>query len=151
MKAHRIFATAAAAMLVVGLIGASAGAKAPASGTWTYTDSTPDPSTVQNDATQHCSGGSVPPAPTDVNSYPFKTKKAGTLTLTAHNSSDWAMEVKDSKGNIITGTDGADVTTPENMVVTLRKGAYEVIYCNFAGEPQITVDYKFTKSKVRGG
>jgi hypothetical protein len=37
------------------------------------------------------------------------------------------------------------------MVVTLRKGTYEVIYCSFAGEPQITVDYQFTISKVRGG
>jgi hypothetical protein len=149
MKAFRIFATAAAAMLVVGVIGASAGA-APTSGTWTYTDTTPDPSTLQNDATQHCEG-TAPAGPADVNSYPFKAKRAGVLTLTAHNSADWAMEVKDSKGNIITGTDGADVNTPENMVVTLRKGAYEVIYCNFAGEPQITVDYKFTFSKVRGG
>jgi hypothetical protein len=149
MRTYRIFATAAAAMLAVGMIAAGAGA-APTSGTWTYTDSTPDPTTLQNDATQHCEG-QVPPGPADVNSYPFKAKKAGTLTLTAHNSADWAMEVKDSKGNIITGTDGADVNTPENMVVTLRKGTYEVIYCNFAGEPQITVDYSFTKSKVRGG
>jgi len=149
MKAHRIFATAAAAMLVVGLISASAVA-APPSGTWTYTDTTPDPSTLQNDATQHCEG-QLPAGPADVNSQPFKAKRAGVLSLTAHNSADWAMEVKDSKGNIITGTDGADVNTPENMVVTLRKGSYEVIYCNFAGEPSITVDYKFTFSKVRGG
>lgn len=150
MKAHRIFVTAAAAMLVVGLISASAGA-APPSGTWTYTDTTPDPTVVQNDATQHCSGGNVPPGPADVNSHPFKAKRAGVLTLTAHNQADWAMEVRDSKGNTITGTDAESPETPENMVVTLRKGTYEVVYCNFAGEHEITVDYKFTFSKVRGG
>ena len=150
MRTHRFFATAAAALLAVGMIASGAGAKAPTKGTWTYTDTTPDPSTLQNDATQHCEG-QIPPSPADVNSYPFKAKKNGTLTLTAHNASDWAMEVKDSKGNIITGTDGADVNTPENMVVTLRKGTYEVIYCSFAGEPQITVDYSFVNAKVRGG
>jgi hypothetical protein len=142
MRTYRIFVTAAAAMLAVGIVGAGAGAKAPTSGTWTYTDVTPDPTTLQNDATQHCEG-TLPSSPADVNSYPFKAKKTGVLTLTSHNAADWAMEVKDSKGNIITGTDGADVNTPENMVVTLRKGSYEVIYCSFAGEPQITVDYSF--------
>ena len=150
MRTYRIFATAAAAMLAVGMIASGAGAKAPASGTWTYTDTTPDPTTLQNDATQHCEG-TVPASPADVNSQPFKAKKAGVLSLTAHNAADWAMEVKDSKGNIITGTDGANPNDPENMVVTLRKGAYEVIYCSFAGEPTITVDYKFVNSKVRGG
>jgi hypothetical protein len=150
MRTIRIFATVAAAMLAVGMITSGAGAKPPASGTWTYTDTTPDPTTLQNDATQHCEG-TLPTSPADVNSYPFKAKKTGVLSLTAHNSADWAMEVKDSKGNIITGTDGADVNTPENMVVTLRKGSYEVIYCNFAGEATITVDYSFVKSKVRGG
>ena len=150
MRTYRIFATAAAAMLAVGMIASVAGAKPPASGTWTYTDTTPDPSTLQNDATQHCEG-TVPPGPADVNSQTFKAKKAGVLSLTSHNASDWAMEVKDSKGNIITGTDGANPNDPENMVVTLRKGTYEVIYCSFAGEPTITVDYKFTFSKVRGG
>ena len=150
MRTYRIFATAAAAMLAVGMIASGAGAKPPAKGTWTYTDTTPDPSTVQNDATQHCEG-TLPSAPTDVNSQPFKAKKNGVLSLTAHNSADWAMEVKDSKGNIITGTDGANVDDPENMVVTLRKGSYEVIYCSFAGEPTITVDYAFVNSKVRGG
>ena len=150
MRTYRTFATVAAAILAVGMIASVAGAKPPTSGTWTYTDTTPDPSTLQNDATQHCEG-TLPASPADVNSYPFKAKKNGVLSLTAHNSADWAMEVKDSKGNIITGTDGADVQTPENMVVTLRKGMYEVIYCSFAGEPQITVDYKFVQSKVRGG
>lgn len=150
MRTIRIVATVAAAMLAVGMVTSGAGAKPPASGTWEYIDSTPDPSTLQNDATQHCEG-QVPPGPADVNSQTFRAKKAGVLSLTAHNSADWAMEVKDSKGNIITGTDGADVNTPENMVVTLRKGTYEVIYCNFAGEPTITVDYSFVKSKVRGG
>jgi hypothetical protein len=142
MRTYRILVTAAAAMLAVGIVGAGAGAKAPSSGTWTYTDVTPDPTTLQNDATQHCEG-TLPSAPADVNSQPFKAKKTGVLTLTSHNAADWAMEVKDSKGNIITGTDGADVNTPENMVVTLRKGSYEVIYCSFAGEPTITVDYSF--------
>ena len=145
MRTYRIFATAIATMLVVGAMAGFAGAKGN-SGSWTFTDATPDPTTLQNDATQHCEG-TVPAGPADVNSYPFKAATNGVLTLTSHNAADWAMEVKDSKGNIITGTDGGSPDTPENMVVSLRKGSYEVIYCSFAGEPQITVDYSFKKTK----
>jgi hypothetical protein len=146
MRTYRILVTVLATMLVFGAVGSFAGARSAKgnSGTWTYTDATPDPTTLTNDATMHCEG-TVPAGPADVNSYPFKAKTAGVLTLTSHNLSDWAMEVKDSKGNIVTGTDGGDPNTPENMVVSLSKGSYEVIYCSFAGEPQITVDYSFKK------
>jgi hypothetical protein len=131
---------------VVGAFASFAGARSPSSGTWTYIDTTPDPTVVLNDATQHCEQ-QTPAAPVDVTSQPFKAKKSGVLTLTSHNAADWAMEVKDSKGNIVTGTDGADPNTPENMVVSLSKGSYEVIYCSFAGEPTITVDYAFKAGK----
>ncbi|MDQ4143362.1 MAG: hypothetical protein M3198_06400 [Actinomycetota bacterium] len=112
-------------------------------GTWTYIDTTPDPTVVENPASAHCSGGLVPAAPVDVNVHTFKAKKKGTLTLTAHNALDWAVEVHDSKGANIGGTDGASPVDPENLSVSLRKGTYKVIYCNFAGEPEITVDYRF--------
>ena len=68
--------------------------------------------------------------------HPFKAKKTGTLELTSHNQFDWAMEVRDAKGNVVAGTDGSDLTTPENMTVFLKKGKYEVVYCSFLGEPE---------------
>jgi hypothetical protein len=130
-------------ILVSGVIPALAGAAPAASGTWEYADFTPDPTVLQEPAEQHCHG-TLPSSPADVNSYPFKAKKAGTLELTSHNMFDWAVEVRDAKGNVVAGTDGADVTTPENLTVYLGKGKYEVVYCSFMGEPEITVDYKFT-------
>jgi hypothetical protein len=146
MRTYRISVTAIAALLALGAIASIAGARGASSGTWTFTDTTPDPTVVANDATQHCET-TVPAGPADVNSQAFKTSKPGILTLTSHNALDWAMEVKDSKGNIVTGTDGSNPNDPENMIVSLSKGSYEVIYCNFSGEPSITVDYSFKKGK----
>ena len=146
MRTYRFSATAIAALLVVGVFSSIAGARGASKGTWTFTDTTPDPTVVANDATQHCES-QVPAGPADVNSQAFKTAKPGVLTLTSHNALDWAMEVKDSKGNIITGTDGGSPNDPENMVVSLSKGSYNFIYCNFSGEPSITVDYAFKAGK----
>ena len=120
-----------------------AGAPSKSKGTWTFTDTTPDPTVVLNDAHLHCHGV-VPAAPVDVNAQPFKAKKPGTLKLTAHNALDWAVEVRDSHGNVIAGTDSEDSFAAENLTATLpRAGTYSVVYCNFSGEPQITVDYAF--------
>jgi hypothetical protein len=129
-------------MLAVGLVASMAVAK-PVTGTWTFVDATPDPTVVLDDATLHCSGKTVPSSPADVNVQTFKAKKRGTLTLTSHNAADWAMEVRDSAGNTIAGTDGADPNTVENLKLTLLKGKYQIVYCNFSGEPTITVDYSF--------
>ena len=112
-------------------------------GTWTFIDTTPDPTVVTNPASQHCTG-IVPAAPTDVNNQTFKaTKKRGTLKLTAHNALDWAVEVRDKRGNTIAGTDGEDPTQAESLTVGLRRGTYTVVYCSFAGEPVIEVDYSY--------
>ena len=118
---------------------ASAGNK----GTWTFIDTTPDPTVVTNPASQHCSG-ELPAAPVDVNEHTFKaTKKRGTLKLTSQNAADWAVEVRDKRGTTIAGTDSEDPTAAENLTVTLRRGTYKVVYCNFAGEPTIQVKYSY--------
>jgi hypothetical protein len=141
MRNHKFSAAVVGAALAFSVIPSMAAAGP--SGTWTYIDTTPDPTTLQNPATHHCHG-TLPSNPIDVNSQTFKaTKKKGTLTLVSHNAADWAMEVRDKKGNVVAGTDGADVNTPENMTVLLKRGTYEVVYCNFAGEPTITVDYSY--------
>lgn len=135
------------ALMVIALltVPATAQAKAaPTSGTWAFTDMSPDPTSTPNDATMHCHGA-LPTAPGDVNSYALKLKKPSRVTLTAHNMLDWAMEVRDSSGNPINGTDGADLTTPENLDTILPKGTYEVVYCNMEGEPEITVDWEISK------
>ena len=138
MRIYKVLVTAAATILAVGIIGSGAGAKPPASGTWSFTDVTPNPSNFGE-----CMNTTVPSSPADVNSYPVKvTKKSATLTTTSHNALDWAAEVRDSKGNIIASSDQPiGGSQAENMVVTLRKGSYTVSYCNWSGEPTITVDW----------
>ena len=138
---RRLVIIAVGAALAVSALptAASAGKK----GTWTFVDTTPDPTVVTNPASQHCTG-TVPAAPVDVNEQTFKaTKKRGTLRLTAHNALDWAVEVRTKSGVTIAGTDGEDPTQAENLSVMLKRGTYKVVYCSFAGEPTIQVDYSY--------
>jgi hypothetical protein len=142
VKLTRKLSIGLAAMLVLGAMSSFAQAGS-TKGTWTYTDLTPDESVIANsDATQHCHGN-LPAGPADVNSFPFKAPRTGTLKLVSNNALDWAMEVQTSSGSVITGTDGANPNDPENMTVRLRPGKYNVVYCNAAGEPSITVNYSF--------
>ncbi|MEA2461825.1 MAG: hypothetical protein QOH90_2002 [Actinomycetota bacterium] len=142
MKLTRKLSIGIAAAVVLGAM-SSLAAAAPTKGTWTYTDVTADASvSASTDATTHCHGN-LPSAPIDVNSQPFKAPRTGTLTLVSHNAADWAMEVQTASGSTITGTDGGLPNDPENMTVRLRKGKYNIVYCNATGEPTITVDYSF--------
>src|SRR5436305_3606569 len=116
----------------------------PLSGTFSYTDVTPDPTVTANtDAATHCHG-KVPAAPSDVNSHPLTVKGRGTLTVVGHNKGDWAMEVRDKAGNVLAGSDGQTPTDAEGTVVSLaRAGTYSVVYCNLEGEPTTTATYRF--------
>lgn len=139
MRRFAIIAVGAALTVSLLPTTASAGSK----GTWTFIDTTPDPTVVTNDASHHCTG-TLPSAPVDVNEQTFKAKKRrGTLKLTAHNAADWAMEVRTKGGTTIAGTDGEDPTQAESLSVSLRRGTYKIIYCSFAGEPTIQVDYSY--------
>lgn len=143
MRSKKILALTVGAALALAVVPSFATAKAPApkSGTWTYTDVTPDPTTFA-DGSPRCSGGQVPAAPTDVNEQTIKlTKKKSTLSVLSNNAADWAMELHDSKGNVLATADGGTPETPEGVTILLKKGTYSVLYCNFAGEPQVTVDW----------
>ena len=144
-----LLASLAVMALSAPAFGRATTAVGPVSGTWTYTDSTPDP-TSDADIAHHCTnpathanGQTTPPAPTDVNVQELKVKKKGTLTLTGHGTGDWAVEVLNKKDVSIAGN---DVNPPEfeTLVASLpKKGTYKVMWCNLSGEPQITVDYTF--------
>ncbi|MEA2498491.1 MAG: hypothetical protein QOH26_896 [Actinomycetota bacterium] len=141
MHAPRKFSVMALAALAVAAL-APVGSAAPTKGTWTFTDASPDPTVVADtNAGAHCSGD-LPSAPGDVNIQKFKAPKAGTLKLIAHNALDWAVEVRRG-GVTVAGTDGANPDDPENLTVSVFRGKYEVVYCNFSGEPSIEVDYSF--------
>jgi hypothetical protein len=144
-----VLASLAVMALSAPALGRAIPAPKPMTGTWTYTDITPDP-TFDSDIAHHCtnpathaSGQTTPAAPTDVNVQVLKVKKRGTLSLTGHGTGDWAVEILNSKGVSIAGN---DVNPPdfESLAAILpKKGTYKVMWCNLTGEPQITVDYTF--------
>lgn len=137
MRSYRKFVALAGAVLLVTAFPSFAGARGPSKGTWTFTDVTPNPTVFGT-----CSGSEVLSAPSDVNTYEIKvTKKIAQLTTTSHNNLDWAAEVRDSNGNIIESVDGGLPTDHENLSILLAKGTYTVGYCNWLGEPSITVDW----------
>src|SRR3954469_13340803 len=73
----------------------------PLKGSWSFTDTTPDPSVdAASDNSTHCHG-KLPAAPTDVNAHSLKVTGRGLLTVAGANTGDWAMEIRDSHGNSI--------------------------------------------------
>ena len=141
-----VLAVALTALLSAAIPGQAAATRiaGPTKGTWTFTDFSPDPTSTPEPAEMHCHG-QLPAAPGDVNEQTVKIKKPGTLTLTAHNQLDWAMEIRDSKDNVITGTDGGEPNAPESTTLYVGPGTYKVVYCNLEGEPEITVDWSFAR------
>ena len=142
MRSKKILALAVGASLALAVAPSTAtGARAPKSGTWTFTDTTPDPSSLA-DSGGRCVGRPVPASPVDHNMETIKLKKKRqTFSVMSNNAADWAMELHDKKGNVLATADAADLTAPEGVTILLKKGTYKVYYCSFAGEPQITADW----------
>jgi len=142
-----VTALALAAVGVAGVAPAIAGpanAKPkPLKGTWSFTDTTPDPSgnTASSNA-MHCHG-KLPASPADVNAQKLKVKGPGTLTVISHVVGDWGIELRDAKGNTITGDDVNPPASEALAGVALKKGAYSLILCNLEGAPTATADYTF--------
>lgn len=115
----------------------------PLKGTWSFTDATPDPSVdAATDNTTHCQG-KLPAAPTDVNTHTLRVTGRGLLTVQGANTGDWAMEVRDSHGHSVAGSDGALPTAQEGTSVDLAKGTWTVVFCNITGAPTATAKYIF--------
>ena len=115
----------------------------PLKGSWSFTDTTPDPSVdAASDNTTHCQG-KLPAAPTDVNAHSLKVSGRGLLTVTGATMGDWAMEVRDSHGTSLAGSDGTLPTDQEGTSVDLPKGTWTVVFCNVTGSPTATATYTF--------
>jgi hypothetical protein len=143
------------ALLAVGAAGITPALAAPAKhkpkpikGTWSFVDTTPDPSATaeaqQTGTDPYCHGGNVPPSPVDKNSYTLKIKGPGALTVTGSNTLDWAMELNDSKGHMLAASDGGLPQDEEGVVASLKKpGSYTVVFCNLGGAPTADATYQF--------
>ena len=116
----------------------------PLKGTWSFTDTTPDPSGNANTGSNasHCSG-KLPAGPADVNTHKFTVKGTGTFTAIGHVTGDWAIQLLDAKGNVITGDDVNPPASEAIAGMTLRKGTYSLLLCNMEGAPTATADYTF--------
>jgi len=114
----------------------------PLKGTWSYTDATPDPTVDASSNTGNHCHGQLPSAPSDVNAHPLKAVAPGTLTVLGNVVGDWAMEVRDAKGNVVAGDD-ANPPAQEGVVVRIKKGTYQVVLCNLSGSPTATAKYAF--------
>lgn len=142
------------ALAAVGIAGVAPAVAAPAKhkpkplkGTWSYTDTTPDPTvSALNSAESRgptCEGA-LPAAPVDVNVHTIKVKGKGTLSVNGANTLDWAMDVRDAKNNQIAVSDGSLPQDTEGVVVAISKpGKYSVIFCNLGGAPTATATYTF--------
>jgi len=142
------------ALAAVGVAGVVPAVAAPAKpkpkplkGTWSYTDTTPDPTvSVLNTAQSlgpHCDGD-LPAAPVDVNVHKIKVAGKGTLTVNGDNTLDWAMDVRDPKNIQVASSDGSLPQDKEGVVVTITKpGTYSVYFCNLGGAPSASASYTF--------
>lgn len=148
-----IAVTGVAALGIAGVTPALAAATkhkklpAPLHGTWSYTDFTADPTaTVIGTASgkdPYCHG-TLPSGPTDVNAHSLKVAGRGTLTVAGHNTLDWAMEVRDAKGDVLGASDGSSPNDQEGVILPVSKaGTYTVVFCNLTGAPTATADYTY--------
>src|SRR3954447_21480774 len=116
----------------------------PIKGSWSFTDTTPDPTYVQtalNDATQHCHG-QLPAGPADVNTHTITVSGEGTLTVNRSSAGDWGMELRGGKGNVVTGDD-QNPPKQESVSADLGKGTWTLVFCNLTGAPTATASYTF--------
>jgi hypothetical protein len=119
-------------------------------GTWTFTDFTidPTPSAMGVDPVTpprdgYCVG-KLPDGPADHTTETLKIAGRGTLTVAGDNTGDWAMEVRDSKGTFLTGSDGGTPEVKEGVLIPLRKaGTYTVVFCNLGGVPTADATYSY--------
>jgi hypothetical protein len=148
-----VTALAIAAVAAAGLVPAFAATAKPKpkplKGTWSFTDTTPDPTmsaleTAGKAKQGECLAAVVPSSPVDVNVHTIKLARKGTLTVLGHNKLDWAMEIADAKGRYLSGSDGATPQVAEGTSYTVTKpGTYQVVFCNLTGEPTTTADYTY--------
>jgi len=138
------------ALAAVGVAGVVPAVAAPAKpkpkplkGTWSYTDTTPDPSgNTGSSNAMHCSG-KLPAGPADVNSHTFKVSGTGTFTAISKVTGDWGIQLRDAKGNVITGDDVNPPASEALAGVVLKKGTYSLVLCNLEGAPTATASYSF--------
>jgi hypothetical protein len=99
---------------------------------------TPDPTPIAGDICD-------PVTPTAIDAREITIPAAGTLKVDIDFVGDWALGLRDAKGNRLAESDGGTPETDESMQVKFKKaGKATIEACNFAGGPTATVTWTFT-------
>ena len=144
MKAILVATASALAIAPALTVGASAAQTS--AGSWSFSDYTPDPTSLAADAalhsatgtaiTSYCHGSRVPSAPQDVTSHTVSVAKTSVLRLSIAATGAWGLDVASRHGKALAGTTGSALR------VRLRPGAYVVRACNLGGAPTAQVSYR---------
>lgn len=101
---------------------------------------TPDPTT-----TSEVTGTCNPVTPTGKHEKAFTVPARGYLHVELQNTLDWALAVLTEDGEVLSEQDGGLPNDKEMTDVSFRRKTKVLLRaCNFAGEPQVTVNYVFT-------
>lgn len=109
----------------------------PITGSYTAT-ATPDPTPIA------LSGPCEPTLPGAKHRFEFKVPAKGTLFVDVQNTLDWAVAIRTADGETLAAEDGGTPEVKESTSAGFKKK--QTVYieaCNFAGEPAVTVKYKF--------
>ena len=140
------YAATALAVLAAGSLAVPAHASPkpkPFSKTVSYTDSTPDP-TGSTTADTGC-GSAMPSQYPVEKGISVKIPAPGKIKASLDNKGDWALEIRDPKGNVLSSSDGGGPTDQEATSAKAKKaGTYVIFPCNLTGEPTVNVTYSYT-------
>ncbi len=148
-RRHLVTALAIIAAGTVAVAPADAATKKkpkPFKGSKSFTDQTIDPTGSLPESRAGCDSA-VPTAAPWNKETPISVKipAPGKLKVSLANQLDWAIDILDSKKNVIASVDGADVDTVEIVTAKVRKaGTYYILPCNVTGEPTTTVNWQYT-------
>lgn len=142
MRVRTAVSVAVAGLLVAGAsvpsVAATKKKPKPIKGTY-QAQALPDPST------SGVQGTCNPLTPTAKFEKAFTVPAKGYLHLETVNTLDWALAILTEDGEELGSADGGTPDVKEMTDVTFKKKTKVILRtCNFAGEPQVTVNYTFT-------
>ena len=140
MRLRTVAITSLVAVAAAGsFVPATAAPKKPITKTYEVGPLTPDPTPIA--LGEIC----APATPTAIDAESFKVPGPGKLKVDIDFVGDWALGMRDAKGNRLAESDGGTPETDESMQVKFKKAGDVVIEaCNFAGAPTATVTLVFT-------
>ena len=146
MQARHIVAAVAAVALATAISPADAAAKKkpkPIKGSKKVTDATADPTASAPGSGAGCDT-LVPQLPREA-PVNIKIPGPGKLKVSIDNKLDWAIEILDPKGRVISSADG-DMPDVQEVAIgkTKAAGTYKMLACNLGGEPEVTMTWLWT-------